>query len=169
MLKFGQITDAEVYLEDQSLVGVAAELKLPSLENGQIEHETLGSIGVLKLPKRGLAALEGSIKLSFPEPEFVKRAANPRTAVLLQVHDKIDVFGPDGLDTDKSTTRVTVLKCLFSKTSEDTNKKGDAKSFEGEFSVSYFMQRLISESVPMIEINLFSMVYRVAGEDVWPQ
>jgi phage tail tube protein FII len=105
----------------------------------------------------------------FPEPEFVALASNPRKAVLLQVHDKLDIFGPDGLDEAQSATRVSIMRCMFSKRSEDTNKKGDAKGWEGEFSLTYFMQRLSNSETPLIEIDLFNQIHRVQGVDVWPE
>ena len=96
MLQHAQITDAPVYLDDKSLVGLCKEFMIPELETQQLEHETLGSIGVLKLPRRGLSAVEGSILMDFAEPEFLGITSNPRKAAVFQIHSKLDVFNALG-------------------------------------------------------------------------
>ena len=90
MLQYGQVTDAPVYLEDKELLGVCNEFNIPELESGTVEHDTLGSVGVLMLPRRGLSGLTGSIKLQFPEPEMVSTFSRPNKACLLYTSDAAD-------------------------------------------------------------------------------
>lgn len=168
MLKNGQITDAPVYLDDKSLVGLCEEFNIPELENSQIEHETLGSIGVLKLPRRGLSAIEGSLIMAFPEPEFLAITSNPRKAARFQLHSKLDIFDAMGLDEANSTTLVTHVTALFSKTAFPNGKKAEAGKHNADFSVTKIMQRDINSSTPIVEIDLFANIYKVNGEDVWP-
>lgn len=167
MLQYGQITDAPVYLNDKSLVGHCEEFNIPEIETQMIEHETLGSIGVMKLPRRGLSALEGSMMMSFADPEFLSITSNPRKAAVFQVHSKLDVSNALGLDEENSTTIVTHVTALFSKSAFPGAKK-EAGKHSADFTVTRLMQRDIKSSTPIVEIDLFANIYKVNGEDVWP-
>ncbi len=168
MLQYGQVTDAPVYLEDKELLGICNGFTIPEMESRMIEHDTLGSVGVLMLPARGLSGLPGSIKLMFPEPQMVSTFARPNKAAKFQVHQKIDVFDSDGLNEERSDTLITHVKALFNKSAFAEVKKGEAQEATGDFSATYLMQRLTSSDVPLVEIDLFANIYKVNGEDVWP-
>ncbi|MGH1577705.1 phage major tail tube protein [Planktotalea sp.] len=168
MLQYGQITDAPVYLDDKSLVGHCEEFNIPEIETQTIEHDTLGSIGVMKLPRRGLSALEGSLIMSFAEPEFLSITSNPRKAARFQVHSKLDIFDAMGLDETNSTTLVTHVTALFHKSAFPGAKKADAGKHNADFSVTRLMQRDINSGTPIVEIDLFANIYKVLGENVWP-
>lgn len=168
MLSHGQITDAETYLGNNELIGICDEFNVPELENKVIEHETLGSIGVLTLPARGLAALSGDIKMSFPEPEFMAITSNPRKAQLLQLHSKLDVFDGDGLNEEKSTTLITLATVLFKKRAFPSSKKSENEQYTAEFTVNRLVQRDIRSDTPIVEIDFFKRIHRVNGQDVWP-
>ena len=169
MLQHAHITDAPVYLDDKSLVGFCTEFNIPEIETTQIEHESLGSIGVMKLPRRGLSAVEGSMVLKFAEPEFLTITSNPRKAARFQVHSKVDVFDAMGLDETNSTTIVTHVTALFHKSAFPGSKKAEAGAHNAEFSVTKLMQRDINSSTPIVEIDFFTNIYKVNGEDVWPE
>lgn len=169
MLNNAQVSDAPVYLDDKSLVGVCNGFDMPELESNTIEHETLGSVGVLKLPTRGLSALDGSMTLSFPEPEIVAIFSQPNRAVTLQVHKRIDVFDGDGFNAEKSTVMITRIKAMFFKNAFASVKKNEATEDTGEFTCTSYTQRLISSDVPLVEVDLFANIYRINGADVWPQ
>lgn len=168
MLQYGKVSDAPVYLEDKELLGICNGFTIPEIESGTIEHDTLGSVGVLMLPQRGINGLSGSIKLMFPEPTMVSTFARPNKAARFQVHQKIDVFDADGLNEEKSDTLITHVKALFNKSAFAEVKKGEAQEATGEFHATYLMQRLTSSDVPLVEIDLFANIYKVGGEDVWP-
>ncbi len=169
MLPNAQITDAPVYLDDKSLVGICEEFTIPELEIGQIEHSTLGSIGTFKLPARGqLTPTDGSMILLSPDPELITLSSNPRKAVRFQLHSKVDVFNAMGLDEEKSTTLVTHVTALFYKRIFPAGKRGEAGKYTGEFSVTQLMQRDINSETPIVEIDFFANIYKVNGENVWP-
>ncbi|WP_282093039.1 phage major tail tube protein [Epibacterium ulvae] len=163
----GQITDAELYNDARELWGIAAECQIPEVETQTIDHETLGSVGVIKLPSRGLRSLSGSLKLQYPDDEFHRKMLRPNRAVSLHLHEKVDLFDIDGYDEGASTTLITSMRCLFSKVSSGAGKLGDARDLSGDFTTTYFMQRATNSNIPLIEVNLFSKIYRVNGENVW--
>ena len=169
MLTHAHITDAPVYLDDKSLVGVCEEFSIPELEVGQIEHNTLGSVGVFKLPGRGnLTPTDGSMVLQSPDPELITLSSNPRKALRFQLHSKVDVFDAMGFDEANATTIVTHVTALFYKRIFPAGKRGEAGKYTAEFSITRLMQRDITSQTPIVEIDFFANIYKVNGEDVWP-
>ncbi|WP_420011006.1 phage major tail tube protein [Tateyamaria sp.] len=169
MLANAHITDAPVYLDDKSLLGICEEFNVPELEIGQVEHSTLGSVGTFKLPGRGnLTPTDGSMILLSPDPELITLSSNPRKALRFQLHSKVDAFDAMGLVEEKSTTIVTHVTALFYKRIFPSGKRGEAGKYTGEFSITRLMQRDINSSTPIVEIDFFANIYKVNGEDFWP-
>lgn len=169
MLQYGQITDAQVYLGDQSLVGLCEEFEVPEMETKQIEHETLGSVGVLMLPARGIQALKVSMTMSFPEPEFMAMTADPTQSHQFQLHSKLDIFNAGGFDRDRSTTLVTIVNVMFAKPAFPAGKRGgEAGKFKAEGTATRLLQRDIRSETPIVELDLFANVHNVLGKPVWP-
>lgn len=170
MLANAHITDATVYLEDKSLMGICKEFVIPELEVSQIEHSTLGSVGTFKLPSRGgMTPTDGSMILLSPDPELITLSSHPRKAVQFQLHSKVDAFDAMGLVEDKSTTLVTHVTALFFKRIFPAGKRGEAGEYSAEFSITRLMQRDLNNSTPIVEIDFFTNIYKVNGEDVWPE
>lgn len=163
----GQITDADLYNDEKELLGVVKEFKIPSMEITTIEQEGLGSVGVLKLPSRGLSALEGTLKLLYPEQSLLRAMNLPTKVVSFQLHEKLDIFNPDGFDEAESTVLITHVRAMFSKVEGGDSKKGEAREVDGEFSATYLMQRYVNSETPLFEVDLFNNIYRVNGKNVW--
>lgn len=168
MANRGQITDSEIYSEDKNLLGIAEEFKSVDLETEFIEQEGLGSVGMLKLPARGLKELSGMIKIFHPEPDFYSRMLNPVLVTRFQIHEKVDVFGPEGFVAEKSTTLITTIDARFMMVEQGTNKKGDPRTTEAKWTASRLIQKFASRSVNSLEVDLFNNVHKVNDLDVWP-
>lgn len=169
MLQHGQITDAPVYMGNHSLVGLCEEFDVPEMETKQIEHETLGSVGILVLPARGIQKLQVSMTMSFPEPEFMAMTMDPTMAHLFQLHSKLDIFNAGGLDRDNSTTLVTIVNVMFAKPAFPAGKRGgEAGKFKAEGTATRVLQRDIRSETPIVELDLFANIHNVMGKPVWP-
>lgn len=169
MLRHTQITDAEAYFGEEGLVGVSSTVDIPSLETTQIEHETLGSVGVLKLPARGLSALDCTIELMYPEPEVLAWSYDPTSSVLWQFHEPLDVFGADGgIDRDRSTKLVTLMRLKPSNNEASQLKKREGRKLTITAHATTFLQRIYTEQQPLVEIDLIANVHKVGGRSVWP-
>lgn len=164
----GQITDSPLYWGDKSMIGMCDEFASIEMENKTIEHETLGSVGVLILPTRGLSALTGSMTLSYPDPEFVAATARPNLAQTFQLHNKLDLFNVQGFDAEKSTTIVTGVVAQFTKRAWPTSKKGENAQYTVDFSINKMWQRDIRSNAYLMELDLFANTHKVMGENVWP-
>lgn len=166
-VKIGQITNADVYTEGNSLVGRFKDFQIPEIEQAEIKHETLGQIAVLSLPGRPLKEMKGKGTLDFFDAALMPAIYNPTVAMKLALHSYVDVFGPDGLDARQSHRLVTNVSIMIRKVGGKAFKLGDA--FEGEFEYSClrFVQGLPGQA-PIIEADVMNQVYRVNGKDVWP-
>lgn len=59
-MQINAIFNANIYVNGNSLLGQASEIKLPEVEISQEEYKGLGLVGTIKLPS-GVEALEGEI------------------------------------------------------------------------------------------------------------
>ena len=165
--RHARITNATVYLEDNSLVGIAREIQLPKLEWHEVEHESLGQVAVFKTPGRALQALEGSITWEAVDPDIARRTLHPGRAITFQVHHEQDVWGPDGHDAGESVTIVTVMRVLFKGAELEALKNSEQPGWQQEFTCTRLVQRVHSENVPLIEVDVFANSVKVAGEEVF--
>lgn len=76
--------NAVCWLNGTSLLGQVNELELPELEFEMTEHETIGLRGVQEFAKR-MGPLEATIAFAGYSPELARAAADPNTAVQLQI------------------------------------------------------------------------------------
>lgn len=165
----GQITDAHVYLEDNDLVGIVSEFQIPSIEWNTIEHETLGQVAVYKTAARALQALEGSMKWEFVEPTLAEMAYNPTKVYPFQLHSKVDIWGPDGLDLDKSYTLVTLVALQFNKAGPGVAKLGDLMDVELDFTCTRLTQRIHDSDKVMFSVDVFANRVQDGSGDIWPR
>lgn len=166
--KIGQITNADCYMNDTDLKGRVEELDMGEFALTEVEHASLGMIGVLKLPGRPVEAIEGKINFNWVDAEIEKMLLNPTKVVRLQLHSYVDIFGPDGLDVAKSHTLVTHIGFMPLKRGGGTAKLGDKMQSEYAISITSFSQKVYGEAVPIIEYDGWNGIYNVNGEPVWP-
>lgn len=162
-----KINNAEIYLKDNNLVGIAEEIDLPKIEWRLVEHETLGQVAVFKTPSRVMEAMEGSITFSHVEPDLALDFYDPTKTHVLQAHHKTDVTGPDGFDADRSFTLVTVLNVQFYSVSLSGSKLGDLVNVPLEYTVSRLVQRVHDADDVLFEVDVFTNTVRNSSGDLW--
>lgn len=165
--RYGQITNAEVYLRDNSLVGIAKSFKLPKIEWKTVDIETLGQVACYKAPTRTLESLTGSTTFQFLEPEITEQAYDPTKTLKFQLHQYVDVNGPDGLDLERSYTLITNVDLRFYSLEPGGTELGDAEELEGEFTVSRLVQRVHDSDKVMLEVDVFGNRARNSSGEMW--
>ena len=165
--RHAKITNATIYLEDNSLAGVAREIQLPKLEWHEVEHQSLGQVAVFKSPARPLQALEGSITWESVDPEIARRTFNPARAVILQAHWEQDAWSEDGWDAGESVTMVAVMRCLFKAAELEALKNAEQSGWQQEFTCTRLVQRVHSENEPILEVDVFANSVKVDGQEVF--
>lgn len=168
-IRIGQTSNVDVYVEGNRHMGRVAEFKLDKLGYKQITHESLGMVGEVELPSRGMNAIKAKIKFQWLETEMLLKTALPNRAVPFMFEKFVDIFDQTGLVVESGYRILTNVSLLFAEETFDAFKLGDdAVGREIDCSVirlsvkSTETDQFIREYAPMEGIN------RVNGKDVWP-
>ncbi|WCK24624.1 phage major tail tube protein [Agrobacterium pusense] len=167
--KIGQITQSDCYVNEVDVCGRVAELDMGEIAHAEIEHQTLGMIGVLKLPGRPVQAIDGKITFEWLDEEVSRNILNPTKVHKLQLHSYVDVFDGEGLNRNQSHTLITHIGFQMMKTGGRTAKLGENLGQEHDISISSFKQSVYGGETPIIEFDAWNNIYRINGEDVWPR
>ncbi|EFO32500.1 putative phage major tail tube protein [Roseibium sp. TrichSKD4] len=165
--RYGQIVNAECYLEDNSLVGIVKEFKIPKIEWKTVDIETLGQVAVYKAPTRVMEALTGSMTFQFIEPEIAAQVYNPAKALRFQLHQYVDVNGPDGFDLENSYTLITLVSLRFFGAEFGGTKLGDLEEQETEFTCHRLLQRVHDSDKTLLEVDVFANTVRNSSGEFW--
>ena len=165
--KIGQITNADLYLNEVDVRGRVNEFDMGDLGHQEVEHSALGMIGVLKLPGRPVQAIEGKINFDWLDEEVERDMANPTKSHRAQLHSYVDIFDEDGLNPQRSHTLVTHLGFYVLKSGGRSAKLGEQMGSEYEITVHAFTQKLYGAEVPIIKIDIFNSIYEINGKQVW--
>lgn len=160
-IEINRITNANIYLDGNSLLGRAEEIKLPDISAIMAEHKALGMIGKIELPS-GFDKLEGEIKWNSLYSEVAKKVGNPFKAVQLQCRSNIETYASQGRV--KEVALVTFLTVMFKKNPLGTFKQHDNAEFGAAFSATYIKQVIDGEEV--LELDYMSNIFRIDGEDM---
>ena len=167
--KIGQITQSDCYINEVDVCGRVTELDMGEIAHAEIEHQTLGMIGVLKLPGRPVQAIDGKITFEWLDEEVSRNILNPTKVHKLQLHSYVDIFDGEGLNTGQSHTLITHIGFQMMKTGGRTAKLGENPGQEHDISISSFKQSVYGGETPIIEFDAWNNIYRINGTDVWPR
>lgn len=168
VLKIGQITNADLYINGVDCKGRVEEFSLDDVASTEVEHNALGMVAVLKLPARPVGAVAGKIKFEWLDAEIERELLNPTKAHHIQLHSYVDVFDAEGLSVDKSHTLVTHLGFQVLGRGGFSAKLGEMVGTEHSITIPSFTQKIYGDAKPIIELDAFNNVYNVNGEPVWP-
>lgn len=159
-IEINRITNANIYLDGNSLLGKAEEIKLPDVSAIMQEHKALGMVGKIELPA-GFDKLEGEIKWNSLYKDVAKAMANPFKAVQLQCRSNVETYGAQGRLQEVSL--VTYLTVMFKKNPLGTYKQHDNAEFASMFSCTYIKQVMDGQEV--LELDYLANIFRINGED----
>jgi P2 family phage contractile tail tube protein len=168
-LKIGQITNADLYINGVDVKGRVEDLDLGDIGSTEIEHATLGMIGVLKLPGRPVEAIDGKIKFEWLDEVIERGLLNPTKRQTIQLHSYVDVFDESGLSSEKSHTLVTHIGFHVMKRGGLKAQLGKGMGSEHSITIPSFSQKVYGEATPIIEFDVMSGIYKINGKDVWPR
>ncbi|MDP8080246.1 phage major tail tube protein [Phocoenobacter skyensis] len=155
-----QVDNANVYINGNSFLGKAKNVKTPEFEVEFVEHDNLGLIGKLKLASK-VNALEGEIVWDGFYPEVAAIASNPFKNNQLMVRANVRVFNAQGQATE--VPLVMIMNVAFSKV--DLGKYEKAPT---EYPMTYQVYNIkqVIDGKEVLFYNAFTNGYRVAGEDI---
>ena len=155
-----RVTNAAVYINGNSLLGRAEEIKLPDITTLMTEHKALGMVGKLELPS-GFDKLEGEIKWNSYYPEVAATMADPYSMVQLQCRSSVETWGAGGRT--EQLPLVTFLTVLFKKNPLGNFKQNDNAEFGTSFAAYYIKQQFAGADV--VELDVLANIYKVGGQD----
>jgi len=94
-----RLTNANVYVDGDSLLGKVEEITLPDGNFMQSEHKALGMIGKFELFS-GVDKMEATLKWNAFYADIMTKFSNPRKALKLQVRSSLENHGSDGLNSE---------------------------------------------------------------------
>ena len=159
-IKVNRITNANVYVNGNSLLGRAEEIKLPDLNFVMAEHKALGMVGKIELPS-GFDKLEGEIKWNSLYDEVAVIMANPFETVQIQCRSNIETYASQGRI--EQVPMVTYITAQFIKNPLGTFKQQENAEFSSSFNALYIKQ--VVNGRELIELDYMSNIFRVDGID----
>ncbi|MBB5017416.1 hypothetical protein HNQ59_000680 [Chitinivorax tropicus] len=160
-IAINRITNANIYLDGNSFLGRADEVKLPDVSVIMQEHKALGMIGKIELPA-GFDKLEGEIKWNSLYKEVAQLMANPFKVIKLQCRSNVEVYTSEGRS--EEVALVTHLNVMFKKNPLGTYKQHENAEFTSTFTATFVKQVLDSDTV--LELDYLNNIFQVAGEDL---
>ncbi|AOZ50886.1 phage major tail tube protein [Chromobacterium vaccinii] len=160
-IEINRITNANIYINGNSLLGRAEEIKLPDVSAIMQEHKALGMVGKIELPA-GFEKLEGEIKWNSLYKDVAKIIANPFQAVQLQARSSIETYGSQGRL--QQVSLVTFLTVMFKKNPLGTFKQHENADFSSAFTATYVKQVVDGEDI--LELDYMANIFRVGGSDM---
>lgn len=159
-----QIVNANVYVNGNSQLGKASEIKIPDIEFESIEHKGLGLHGSIKLPA-GVNAIEAEVTWESFYPELRAVLANPYKNAQLMCRSNLQQFNAQGLAAE--VPLVTIMNVSASKIGGTGHKNKENSEFTDTFNVFSIKQTAGGKEVLFIDV--LANIYRVNGVDVLSQ
>lgn len=167
-IKLGQVTNSDVYLDGNQMIGRISEFSLEGVSYKTVSHEALGMIANVELPGRVLEPLKAKIKFDWLDAEVMRKLAFPNKVISLQLQSYVDVFDSSGVNVEQSYRLITSVDFLPSSSTIDALKAGEGAGEEHEVAVTRIRITTSISTVPIREISVFDNINRADGVDVWP-
>ena len=157
-----KITNANIYLDGNNLLGRAEEVSLPTVKAKMVDHAALGLVGVPEFPS-GIEKLDGGkIKWASLYPEVFAKAANPFVVYDLQVRGNLETYNSRGRVSEEPV--VALLSASFKTLPMGQYKPRDNAEFETDLAVHYI--KLIAGGIEVLEIDVLANIWRANGMDM---
>lgn len=156
-----RITNANVYVDGNSLLGKVDECKLPEVKVTMTEHKALGMQGKLEFPS-GIDKLEATFKWNSLYSDILLKVANPYKAVAVQLRGSLETYSNDGRIAQVPV--VAYLTGVFNKFPLGGFKQHDNVEAETTMSVTYC--KLEIDGKVIIEFDALANIYKAGDVDL---
>jgi hypothetical protein len=163
-IEIKRITNANVYVDGNSLLGKVDECKLPEVKVLMSEHKALGMQGKLEFPS-GIDKMEATFKWNSLYSDILAKVANPFKAVEVQLRGSLETYGNGGRSAEVPV--VVYLTGVFSKFPLGGFKQHDNVDAETSMSVTYCKIEIDGRS--LLEFDALANIYKADGVDLLAQ
>lgn len=161
-IKVNRLTNANVYVDGTSQLGKVEEINLPEITFMLSEHKALGMIGKFELFS-GIDKMEATLKWNAFYADVLKKFADPRKALKLQVRSSLETYNSEGL--------LTEVPCVAYLTGQPKNfPAGNFKqhdNVEASSKMTLTAYKLEIDGLPVIEFDAMANIYSVDGVDMF--
>ena len=163
-IEINKLTNANVYLNGNNLLGRAEEVQLPQIKHKMAEHKALGMVGSAEFFS-GIDKMECKIKWNALYPNVLKACADPFNAVMIQVRASLETYNGTGRISEVPAT--AFLIGTFKEFPLGTIKPQENAEYETTLAVTY--AKLIVDKQEIFEIDVLQNIYKVGLTDVLSQ
>ena len=163
-IEINKLTNANVYLNGNNLLGRAEEVQLPQIKHKMAEHKALGMVGSAEFFS-GIDKMECKIKWNALYPNVLKACADPFNAVMIQVRASLETYNGTGRISEVPAT--AFLIGTFNEFPLGTIKPQENAEYETTLAVTY--AKLIVDKQEIFEIDVLQNIYKVGLTDVLSQ
>ena len=160
-IKINRLTNANIYMDGNNLLGRAEEIQLPQIKHKMADHKALGMVGSAEF-FAGIDKLESKIKWNALYPEVLKKAANPFKTIQLQARASLETYNSMGKLAE--VPAVAYLSGTFKEFPLGNFKANENAEYETTMSVNY--AKLIVDGEEIFEIDVLENIYKVEGVDI---
>jgi P2 family phage contractile tail tube protein len=160
-IKINRLTNANIYMDGNNLLGRAEEIQLPQIKHKMADHKALGMVGSAEF-FAGIDKLECKIKWNSLYTEVLKKAANPFVAVQIQARASLETY--NGMGRLAEVPAIAYISGTFKEFPLGTLKPQENAEYETTMSVNY--AKLIVAGEEIFEIDVLENIYKVDGVDV---
>lgn len=160
-VNINRITNANVYVAGNSLLGMAEEVTLPAIKAKYADVKVLGLQSDLELPT-GLEKMTGKVKWNALYPDVINNFGSPYVSQDIQVKSNLEIWDSSGRTNQVPVTAYMTVRFKDALASINI-KSGDNPEQESEFSCTYF--RLEIDGQTVIEVDVFNNVYFIGDID----
>jgi hypothetical protein len=156
-----RLTNANVYVDGNSLLGKVAECKLPEVKALLSEHKALGMQGKIQLPN-GFDQMEASFTWNSLYDDVLAKVADIYTSHDVQVRGSIDTYGNGGRTAQVGV--VVYLSGTFTKFPMGGFKQNDNVEAETTMNVTYCKMEI--GGAVILEVDMLANIYKVGSTDL---
>ena len=159
-IQINRVTNANIYIDGNCLLGTAEEIKLPDIDVKETEHKALGMVGTIQLPS-GFEKLEGNIKWNSFYHDIWLKLGNPFKPVSIQCRASVDAYSSQGRGAQQAL--VCFITATFKKLPLGSFKQNDNAEFQSDYTATYIKQQLAG--VDVLELDALANIFKVGGVD----
>lgn len=156
-----RITNANVYLDNNSLLGTVEEFTGPEIKQKMTEHKALGLDASLEF-RSGTDKMEARLKFNSFYPEVMKKAGNPYKSVKLQIRSASESY--QGGDRTSLKANKVFITGQFKNFPTGNYKQHDNIEIELLMTVTRIKHEF--DGLEILEYDAMANIHRVNGVDL---
>ena len=160
-IEINKLTNANIYMNGNNLLGRAEEVQLPQIKHKMAEHKALGMVGSAEF-FAGIDKLECKIKWNALYPNVLKQCASPFNSVMIQVRASLETYNSSGRIAE--VPAVAFLTGTFKEFPMGNIKPHENAEYETTMAVTY--AKLVVDRQDVFEIDVLQNIYKVGLVDM---